>query len=120
MRSLDELSNLWFDMARLLNEEYLDPTYFSVFRELLEDWITRSNKGILQSLVAYIRSELHRLSSSVALSTGISMATIWKSTRPIVPSNLEQWNVYDRLVRLMNQFDGMVGLQIGIPAFYPC
>jgi midasin (ATPase involved in ribosome maturation) len=110
---LEELMDLWFDMARLLNEEHLDPSYYSVFRGLLEDWVKRSSQRHLSGLTTHVQSELHRLSSSVALSTGISMSVIWEVARPAVPSNLDQWNAYDRLLRIVDGFDNAVALQIG-------
>jgi midasin (ATPase involved in ribosome maturation) len=114
---LAELVDLWFDMARLLNEEHLDPSYYSVFRGLLEEWVKRSTQRHLSGLTTHVQSELHRLSSSVALSTGISMSVIWEVARPTVPSNLDQWNAYDRLLRIVNEFDNTVALQIGTANF---
>src|ERR1700687_1080369 len=99
-------------MARLLNEEHLGPTYYSVFRGLLEGLVGRSNQQ-LSVLTTQVQSELHRLSSSVALSTGISMPVIWEVARPNVPSNVDQWNAYNRLLRTVAEFDSRVALQIG-------
>jgi hypothetical protein len=113
MTCLQELMSLWSDMAQLLNEEHLDPTYYSVFRGLVEDWTARSTRANLLSILKLVSSELHRLSNSVALVTGNSMAIIWETVRPSIPSNLDQWNAYDRLRGLTREFDDMVEGQIG-------
>jgi midasin (ATPase involved in ribosome maturation) len=113
MTCLQELMSLWSDMAQLLNEEHLDPTYYSVFRGLVEDWTARSTRANLSSIVTLVSSELHRLSNSVVLLTGNSMPIIWETVRPSIPSNLEQWNAYDRLRALTSKFDDMVEGQIG-------
>ena len=113
VEKLESLVRIWLDIAYLLNERDLDPTYYSVFRDNLHEWIKRSENGTLHGFVAHVRSELDGLSKSVALSTGISMTLIWEAARPIVPVTLEQWNGRGQLITLLDEFDSRVAFQTG-------
>ena len=106
-------------MANLLNEENLDPSYYSVFREILEEWTTRTAAPGLNRFVSCVRSELQSLSNSVALSTGMSVSVIWELVHPPVPSSLEQWKVYDDLIAFMNEFESRVAFRMGIRLSWP-
>lgn len=101
-------------MALILNEENLDPSYYSVFRDILEAWMEHARSPGLFRFVSHIRSELHGLSNSVALSTGMSMSVIWEEVHPTVPSSLEQWRVYNHLITLMDEFETRVAFQTGM------
>jgi midasin (ATPase involved in ribosome maturation) len=116
---LDYLLRLWFHIASLLNEEHLDPSFYSVFRDILEEWTAQTTAPGLIRFVNQVRSELQSLSNSVLLSTGMSMFVIWESVHPIVPSTLEQWKVYDQLIALMNEFESRVAFRIGICLSWP-
>lgn len=98
-------------MVQILNEENLDPSYYIAFRNLLESWTERVNGSILSGFVTQVRSQLKALSNSVTLSTGISMPLIWNIARPNVPSNLEQWEAYDKLTTFINNFESNVAFQ---------
>jgi midasin (ATPase involved in ribosome maturation) len=111
LANLNDLLRLWFEMVQILNEEDLDPSYYIAFRNLLESWTDRVNGSILSGFMTQVRSQLKALSSSVALSTGISMPLIWNIARPNVPSNLEQWEAYDKLTTLMKNFESKVAFQ---------
>jgi midasin (ATPase involved in ribosome maturation) len=109
--SLRDLVSLWFDMAQLLNDEDLDPSYYIAFRNLLEGWTARATGPALSGFVNQVRSQLKSLSNTVALSTGVSMPLIWKMARPNVPSSLEQWEAYHELITVMKNFESRVALQ---------
>ena len=101
-------------MASLLNEENLDSSFYSVFRDILEEWNAQTTAPGLIRFVNQIRSELQNLSNAVMLSTGMSMFVIWELLHPIVASSLDQWKVYDHLITLMNEFESRVAFRIGI------
>lgn len=101
-------------MAYMLNVEDLDPSYYSVFRSLLEEWVVGVDAPSLSVFVSHVRSELNGLSSSIALSTGMSMCVIWEAGHAIVPSSLEHWKMYDQLVILMDDFESKVAFQTGM------
>ena len=111
---LEVLLKLWSHMAYMLNDEDVDPSYYSVFRNLLEEWVARVDAPSLSAFVSRVQSELNGLSSSIALSTGISMSVIWEVGHAIVPSSLEHWKTYDRLVTLMDDFESRVAFQTGM------
>lgn len=110
---LEELTRVWFDMARLLNETHTDPSYYTIFRESLERWTQRSGEALL-GFVDHIGPQLSNLSTLVTLSTGFSMSVIWEAIHPVVPSTLEQWNSYSQLLTLITDFEHKVGHEIGI------
>lgn len=112
--TLEVLLKLWVHMAYMLNEEDLDPSYYSVFRNLLEEWVARIVSPSLSTFVRHVHSELNGLSSSIALSTGMSMSVIWEQGHVMVPSSLERWKVHDRLITIMDNFESKVAFQIGI------
>ena len=101
-------------MAYMLNEEDLDPSYYSVFRNLLEEWVSGIDAPSLLRFVSHVRSELNGLSSSIALSTGMSMSVIWEVGHAMVPSSLEHWKIYDRLITFMDDFENKVAFQTGM------
>src|SRR5208282_1376184 len=111
---LEVLLKLWSHMAYMLNEEDLDPSYYSVFWNLLEEWVARIDAPSLSGFVTHVHSELDGLSSSIALSTGMSMSVIWEVGRAMVPSSLEHWKIYDRLITLMDDFESKVAFQTGM------
>ena|SRR5208282_1768512 len=111
---LEVLLKLWSHMAYMLNEEDLDPSYYSVFRNLLEEWVSGIDAPSLSRFVNHVRSELNGLSSSIALSTGMSMSVIWDVGHAMVPSSLEHWKIYDRLITFMDDFENKVALQTGM------
>jgi len=113
LKKLDDLLILCLHMAHLLNEENLDPSYFSVFRDILNEWMEHAKGAGLFVFVSQLHSELHGLSTSVELSTGISMSVIWEEVHPTVPSNLQRWQVYDHLSALMTDFENRTAFQIG-------
>ena len=111
---LEVLLKLWFDMASVLNEEDLNPSYYSVFRNLLEEWIARVDAPSLSAFVSHVHSGLNEFSGSIALSTGMSMSVIWEAEHGIIPSSLEHWKTYDRLIKLMEDFESKVTFQTGM------
>jgi midasin (ATPase involved in ribosome maturation) len=113
LKKLDDLLILCLHMAHLLNEENLDPSYFSVFRDILNEWMEHAKGPGLFVFASHVHSELHGLSASVKLSTGISMSVIWQEVHPTVPSNLQQWQVYDHLSAVMTDFENKTAFQIG-------
>ena len=113
LQILDGLGGLWFDVLSIINGRDLDPSYYSVFRDLFEDWMEKAAKQNLPGFLNAVRVELQGLSSSVALSTGLSMSILWEAVRPLVPSSLEQWSVYDQLRSLLGEFETRVAFQIG-------
>jgi midasin (ATPase involved in ribosome maturation) len=102
------------DMVYFLNDADMDPSYYSVFRDLLEEWVLSNTSSSLSGFNTSLNFELCKLSKSVDSTTGINMDIIWEATRPFLPSSLEQWNVYDKLQSLMNEFETKSALQIGI------
>jgi midasin (ATPase involved in ribosome maturation) len=112
--SLEALLKLWSHMAYMLNEEDFDPSYYSVFRNLLEEWVARIDSPSLSGFGGHVHSELNGLSGSIALSTGMSMPVIWEVARARVPSSLEHWKIYNRLITLMDDFESKVAFQTGM------
>ena len=112
--SLETLLKLWSHMAYMLNEEDLDPSYYSVFRDLLDEWVARIDAPSLSGFVGHVHSELNGLSHSIALSTGVSMSVIWEVAHARVPSSLEHWKIYDRLITIMDDFESKVAFQTGM------
>lgn len=117
LKTLSRLINLfrlWFGVACLLiEEEEIDPSFFSVLRDLLGRWIETIDSIKLLSFTTAIQVELSSLSESLALTTGTSMSIIWRSTHPDVPSTLEKWITCDRLLTFANEFATKVAGQIG-------
>ena len=64
-------------------------------------------------LVAQVRRGLDDLSETLVLSSGGSMDLIWASSRPIVPTYLEQWEAYQQLLKCYEEFEARVAFQIG-------
>lgn len=102
---LSVLLNLWGHMAQMLNAEDLDPSYYSVFKNILNDWLMQNSSTSLVRLTETVRLELETMSKSVALSSGISMPLIWEVARPTFPSTPEQWTAYDELVAISKVLD---------------
>jgi midasin (ATPase involved in ribosome maturation) len=100
-------------MAVLLNEEGLNSIYFSVFRDALSQWVEKSKLSNLSGFVGDASFAVDGLADVATLSTGTSMSIIWKESRPIVPSNWEQWKAYNKLLGLMDEFDRSVCFQTG-------
>ena len=113
IEKLENLLRLWFDMASLLNDQHIDPSYYSIFRDSLKEWIQQSQDGQLTGFVTATHTALDGLSKSVTLSTGIGLPSIWEAARPIFPSTLEQWDCYEELVTFLDQFDNQVAFQTG-------
>ena len=110
-----DLFRLWFGVAFLLHEEEeMDPSFFSVLRDLLGKWMETIDSSKLLPFATVIQAELAGLSESVLLTTGNSMSIIWRSTHPDVPSTLENWKAYDRLLTFANEFETKAAGQIGI------
>ena len=110
---MTELINLWFGMAFLLNEEGVDPSYYSVFRELLMQWHDRSESSNLEGFRKLVILVISKIAGATTLSTGRSVCLLWAASRPLVPSNLEMWNIYSRLIDFVDEFDKRVNLKIG-------
>jgi len=110
---LELLLKLWSHMAHMLSEDF-EPSYYLVFRNILNEWIAKRNASNLSRLVSDVRSELDGLSTSVALSTGMSMSIIWERCHVIVPSSLGHWKVFEKLITLINEFENKVAFQIGM------
>ena len=110
---LFNLLNLWGHMAQMLNAEDLDPSFYSVFRNILTDWLMRSTNTNLQRFTETVRLELEGLSKSVALSTGMSMPLIWEVARPTLPSTAEQWTAYDKLIGISKMLDNTAAVSYG-------
>jgi len=113
MEMLSRLLNLWGHMAQMLNAENLDPSYYSVFKIILNDWLMQNNTTSLVHLTENVRLELENLSKSVALSSGISMPLIWEVARPIYPSTTVQWSAYDQLVGISTILDSIAPVPYG-------
>jgi midasin (ATPase involved in ribosome maturation) len=113
MEILSDLITLWRDMAQMLNAKDLDPSYYGAFKDILNDWLTRSSAANLVQFTEVVRLELERLSESVALSTGMSMALIWEVARPILPSTEGQWHAFDQLLSLTEALDNNIPFQFG-------
>jgi midasin (ATPase involved in ribosome maturation) len=113
MEMLFDLVNLWGHMVQLLNAESLDPSYYGVFKNILNDWLVQSHGTNLASFTHAIRLELESLSKSVALSTGLSMPIIWELARPALPSTIEQWTAYDHLVSISKMLDNNAPVAYG-------
>jgi midasin (ATPase involved in ribosome maturation) len=113
METLFDLVNLWDHMVRLLNAETLDPSYYGVFKNILNDWLVKSHGTNLASFTHAIRLELESLSKSVALSTGLSMPLIWELASPALPSTIEQWTAYDHLVSISKMLDNNAPVTYG-------
>lgn len=113
IEKLENLLRLWFDMASLLNDRHLDPSYYSIFRDSLKEWIQQSKDRQLTGFVTAAHTALDGLSKSLTLSTGIGLPLIWEAARPTLPSTQEQWDCYEELVTLLDQFDSQVAFQTG-------
>ena len=119
LERLEELIRLWKDMTLTLNEGDVDPSYYPVFQDLFAEWVVRSEMSLSETssisrFVKCVATGITKISSSVSVTTGKGMNLIWRAIHPCVPSTLELWNIYEKVLGTFNEFGKKFALQVGI------
>jgi hypothetical protein len=106
---VNDLLELWFQMANLLIVIDIDPSYYLVFRGALTKWLERYKRLPLSWISGYVSMTAQSLGKFAVGSTGLSLSLIWTVAHPIVPRTLSEWDTFNRFLDFIRDFDTKVG-----------
>ncbi|RPB22298.1 midasin [Terfezia boudieri ATCC MYA-4762] len=108
LNSINDLTNLWWDVVQLSDTPTFDESVFYVYLVLYREWINKNQSVLPPQLLEMIKSSLKVFKAQLQLTSGFSMEVLWEQFRPSVPSTVEGWSSYTKLHALAARFDAIV------------
>lgn len=96
------------DLTILCSSSFTDESQFPVYRGILEDWYKKySEFSIFERQIDGLRQAIDQFGGQLELTTGHSMTLLWNSYHKSVPSSLNAWERYERVLSITEKFDAV-------------
>ncbi|VVT57060.1 uncharacterized protein SAPINGB_P005514 [Magnusiomyces paraingens] len=106
--SLVLLLQIGVDLTALSSSKTTDESQLPVYRDILDDWYNkRGSAEIFATEDSKLKSAISEFGCQLDLTSGTSMKLIWSQCHEEVPSSLNSWTRYERVISVAQKFDSV-------------